>query len=1313
MKKSVRLFLLAVLAAAILTFTNLSAPSYGETGASLFEGHEAYLLDFNSGTLSNAVYNDGSVNSWKFSGDTANVTLENGQLKFGPAAASTIGVFDYGFATNPDTQFKNFEVSFDVTLAGFTTGGNFGFQFQKTGWSNGWGVHNKVYVDTGAAMAFLNGTTRLTDRLAISSNGGPAITASQVPWESFRVKIRVEGSRVEAYINNASEPIVSYEGLDTLGGYTDTGFVGLFSFANITTLYDNFLFNTLAEESGRKSFEVTAQGGNLLVDVPETPERLSGYHIYYTNVTDTTSPVLYSYEGAGDETVTLPADMDKVYRVELRPVYTSERTAVETELTVYKEAYALTGTPPAVLSATEDLSFQGETAEVELSVVGAEVLYYTLDGTVPGPSNGEALLGNGAFGTTLTLGNTTLLKAAAYTGGVETASLQRTYTALPNTPVIEDPLSYHQAYFHGEKSIDISALYADALLYTTDGSQPIYNAASGTAENGTLISTGKATVTLPLADTVLKVMAVRSGNTGNIATESFFYLTSGTQTAFYVDPVNGSDGGTGSEADPFKSIAAARDAVRAINGSMTGDIYVYLRGGTHKLTQTLELDERDSGTRSFQVVYRAYPNEVPVLSGGEQINGWTLYDGQTNIYRAPANGLDTRQLYVDGRRAVRARSEEGLPNATFNETGHTTSMTEMAQWQNIDDIELVYKERWTSPRYSVDTISVSGNTATLVMDQPGWSYGRDKGSTAPTVPWYIENALELLDEPGEWYLDKTGDYFYYMPLAEEDMSQVQVTVPVLTELLTVKGENEDSPVHDLGFEGITFSYAGWLRPSTDVGHSDVQANYVREPALPGNTYKQEFIIDAAVVLSSGKSVRFERNRFTGLGATGLNILKGSQNIDIVGNEFFDISGSGVQIGEVDMNDINNRYPSDPKYLLKNITVSNNYIHRVAVEYMAGAGVSAAYPDTLKIVHNEFENLPYSAIHIGWGWSVVPANATKNNLIAYNIINNCMTTLHDGGAFYVVGSSSGSGGVSYVVNNYIKNISNYHGALYFDQGSSDWRANGNVIENVQKFFMANGAKGNVLADGNFTDSLGAAAQAGMLENTVYVTDGSWPTEAQSIKSSAGIEPAYADILPPVRPEDPEEGEYLLYDDFEEYVTGGNMTEWNKVQTGGLVRVAEETGNRYMALDSTGIGGGTAVVSYRFFKGSYGEITLEYKIRSTSSQGFRLAPYLAGASSDFAITLGMMDGNFVNNKGGGNVAVLCPFNANQWYNVKMVVNTFTQKFDLFIDNALILNQENFRAASPEIDQIRFGNEVTVAGELAVDDIRIYKSGSAGSE
>ncbi|MBN1605537.1 MAG: hypothetical protein JW940_02835, partial [Polyangiaceae bacterium] len=121
------------------------------------------------------------------------------------------------------------------------------------------------------------------------------------------------------------------------------------------------------------------------------------------------------------------------------------------------------------------------------------------------------------------------------------------------------------------------------------------------------------------------------------------------QACYYVSPA-GSDAADGSVATPFQTITKARDAVRAVNAAMTGDIYVYLRGGEYRLTGPITLESKDSGTGTHRIYYAAYPGETPVVNGATQVTGWTQDKG--NIYKAALDRkTKLRNLYVNDARA--------------------------------------------------------------------------------------------------------------------------------------------------------------------------------------------------------------------------------------------------------------------------------------------------------------------------------------------------------------------------------------------------------------------------------------------------------------------------------------------------------------------------------------------------------------------------------------------------------------------------------------------------------------------------------------
>lgn len=112
---------------------------------------------------------------------------------------------------------------------------------------------------------------------------------------------------------------------------------------------------------------------------------------------------------------------------------------------------------------------------------------------------------------------------------------------------------------------------------------------------------------------------------------------------------------------PFASITRARDAIRKLKaeqGTLRQPVNVQVRAGTYKISKTIALLPEDSGTRTCPISYTAYPGETPVLRGGTSVSGWQTDDGKlyhVNLPEVKAGRWYFRQLFVDGRRQVRAR----------------------------------------------------------------------------------------------------------------------------------------------------------------------------------------------------------------------------------------------------------------------------------------------------------------------------------------------------------------------------------------------------------------------------------------------------------------------------------------------------------------------------------------------------------------------------------------------------------------------------------------------------------------------------------
>ena len=584
------------------------------------------------------------------------------------------------------------------------------------------------------------------------------------------------------------------------------------------------------------------------------------------------------------------------------------------------------------------------------------------------------------------------------------------------------------------------------------------------------------------------------------------------QNTFCVAP-DGNDDNPGTEAKPFATLEKARQAVRAVNKDMTGDIVVVLRGGTYQIAQTIAFDAADSGTGGHNVIYKAQAGESPVISGGTRVTGWQR--DEKGRWKASAPGNDFRQLYVHGVRATRAKGPPPAGITLQGNDGYKTMAVDMATWKNPSDLEFCYVATFTVVRCKVAGIRREGDHAIITMLQPYFTHARTKEATRAELPTYVENALELLDEPGEWYLDRSAKTVYYMPRQGEDMNKVEVIAPALDKLIELRG-TLNQPVHNIHFAGITFRHGNWLRPSK-IGHCEVQANFIFDSGRKdsftrtgsiANLHSEYVKSPANVVCHAAKLIRFERCTFNQLGGAGLDIEFGSQDNMIIGCRFFDIAGSAVQIGDVLKDD---HHPDDPRKIVKNNSVENCYIHDCCADYPGGVGVFAGYTEGTRIAHNEICRLPYSGISVGWGWGEEDVGGggypqpfyydkptpAKNNRIEMNHIHHVMQTMDDGGGIYTLGNQPGT----IIRGNHVHDNlpgpgrTMGPGGIYLDEGSGFIEVTNNLVYNMKAATFFNNHAQNRISTCKVHDNF----------------SGSYPDAAKPIAEKAGLKADYRDLL----------------------------------------------------------------------------------------------------------------------------------------------------------------------------------------------------------
>jgi hypothetical protein len=529
-------------------------------------------------------------------------------------------------------------------------------------------------------------------------------------------------------------------------------------------------------------------------------------------------------------------------------------------------------------------------------------------------------------------------------------------------------------------------------------------------------------------------------------------VAQGATTTFYVSPT-GSDGGSGTKARPFRTLYRARDAAREVRRPLHSDVVIRLRGGTYRLNRPLRLRASDSGGNGHDVVYEAASGARPLISGGRRITGWKLFDRARGIYRARARHLNTRQLYVDGRRVPRAQSTLNPSGFTKTATGYSTTNAAMAGWGNQRDIEVLANWRWKSFRCPV--ASIDGNQITMVPRC--WQNANVfVGPASIGLPTRIENAYELLDRPHEWYLDRHAGWIYYKPAPEEKPAREDVEAAARQVLIDGRGTMARRLSH-LRFDGLRFAYATWLGVSGREGYADDQTGFhVIGADQPKTLEHAEFTTRTPGNLrfAYARFVTISNSTFRHLGAVAVDFNTGSQDNTIEGSRFSDISAAAIQVGGVDEVD---SHPSRLREVTRDNLIADNTVTRAAREFFDAAAIFVGYTKRTTVAHNTLTNLPYTGIAIGWGWGMTDPGqfpgctgcpfqhwkiyktptTSQGNKIVYNRVSNYLKRLYDGGGIYSLGQQGTSlRNGELIAGNVVFGKRPSHGgnALYTDGGS---------------------------------------------------------------------------------------------------------------------------------------------------------------------------------------------------------------------------------------------------------------------------------------
>ena len=554
----------------------------------------------------------------------------------------------------------------------------------------------------------------------------------------------------------------------------------------------------------------------------------------------------------------------------------------------------------------------------------------------------------------------------------------------------------------------------------------------------------------------------------------------------FVDAKNGNDTNNGDITHPLKSIKAAIELSRIQKGDAS--VTIYLREGTYFLLDTVELSAVDSG-----LTLAGYNGEKATISGGKAFKfDWKQYDSNLHpdakIFVADLSEQSPApftQLFINGRRAVRARYPDGNPETMGAHTNPSGYYPKSDAWYTPEAIPgalvLINDPSRNGTHFPDFNIGIGGSVS--VFDPPESYWGTSSpvggGGRTYTVPVGMQYPVEVDFVNRTWSNPGAGELHTFQGKRWGNwIFQIDRRDDINCNLTWTKGgfqeargaeygvewfvdnifEELDSPgewYYDTDQMMLYFVQNGTELPEEGVGtvldQLIVAMGTPEEPvknitikdltfAHSATTYLASYEVPsggdwsvhrgATVFIQGAENILVQNCLFDSPGGNGLLLSNYVRDAVIEGNEFVWVGDNAiVAVGSAQLIDgTDGNQPRGTK-------VIGNLVHEIGIYGKQVCAYVQSVACQTQLAGNVFFNGPRAGVNFNDGFG-------GGNLLKNNLIFNMVRETEDHGPFnswdrqpYLteVGSNDGSRSLTpaenYLINNFF--INNYHSTWPID------------------------------------------------------------------------------------------------------------------------------------------------------------------------------------------------------------------------------------------------------------------------------------------